>query len=102
MDQAVSVFTSSVTSILDRTDMAPVTMFHSHVHYASWLSDKTKDIMKQRDEAMDQYNRTGLPEYWEVARGLRNTVTRLLKTDKCNSNRRKVQQCEFERESRRV
>ena len=102
VDQAVSMFTSNITSILDRSDMAPVKMFQSRVHYASWLSDETKDIMKQRDEAMAQYNRTHLPEDWEVARGLRNKVTRLLKTEKCNSARKKIQQCEFERDSGRV
>ena len=51
---------------------------------------------------MNKYIRTHLPEDWEIARGLRNRVTRLLKTEKCNSARRKVEKCELERDSGRV
>ena len=99
---AVEEFTRSLTSILDRHDMAPMRRFQSRHHYASWLSDETKNLMTARDKAMTRYTRTQLPEDWEAARKLRNKVTRLLKSEKCNYARQKTGYCEQENDSGRV
>ena len=55
-------FTRSLTSILDRTDMATVKRFQSWRHYASWLSVETKSFMTSREEAMTRGSRTQFPE----------------------------------------
>ena len=102
VDEAVEVFTKSLTSILDRPEMAPVKRFQSRRHYASWLSDETKTLMITRDEAMKKYNRTLLPEDWEAARSIRNHVTRLLKSEKCRDVRKRIKNCEEEQDSGRV
>ena len=95
-------FTRSITNILDRPDMAPVRKFQCRHHYASLLSDETKNLMVARDEATTRYTRTQLPEDWEAARKLRNQVTRLLKSEKSNDARKKIQDCEEEKDSGRV
>ena len=88
---AVEVFTRCIPSILDRLEMAPVRTFQSRRHYASWLSEETKDLMAARDQqAMANFNRTGLAEDWDSARTLRNQATRLLKSEKCRDARKKV------------
>ena len=90
VDEAVEAFTRCLTGIIDRPDMAPVRTFQARRQYASWLSEETKELMATRDQAMARYNETGLAEDWEAARTLRNTVTRLLKSEKCRHTRRKV------------
>ena len=61
VDDALALFTSKITNILDREDMAPVKLFQSRLNYASWLSDDTKLLMEIRDRAMEKYNRTRQP-----------------------------------------
>ena len=86
-------FTRSIT----RPDMAPVRKFQCRPHYASWLSDGTKNLMVARDEAMSRYTRTQLPEDWEAARKLRNKVS-----EKSTDARKKIQNCEEEKDSGRI
>ena len=102
VNEAVEVFTNCITAILDRPDMAPMRTFQARRHYASWLSEETKVLMATRDQAMAEFNRTGQAEDWNRARTLRNQVTRLLKTEKCRDARRKVKNCEEERDVGRV
>ena len=102
VDEAVQEFTRNLTSIVDRHDMAPIRRFQSRHHYASWLSDETKNFTTARDEAMTRYTRTQLPEDWEAARKLRNKVTKLLKSEKCNHARQKIGSCEEDKDSGRV
>ena len=90
VDYAVEVFTRCIPSILDRPEMASVRTFQSRRHYASWLSKETKDLLAARDQAMANFNRTGLAEDWDSARTLRNQATRLLKSEKCRDARKKV------------
>ena len=102
VDMAVEAFTRCLTCILDRPDMAPVRRFQSRRHYACWLSDETKGLMAARDEAMATFATSGLPEDWEAARALRNTVTRKLKSEKIRDVREKVRRCEEERDTGRA
>ena len=102
VDEAVEVFRRCLTSILDRQDMAPVKTFQARRNFASWLSEETKEQMSARDQAMEKFNKTGLTEDWDTARTLRNHVTRLLKSEKCNDARWKVRSCEEERDTGRV
>ena len=102
VDEAVRLFSSNINGILDRPDMAPVRSFQLRHQYAGWLSAETKTLMAARDEAMTRYTATRRPEEWEAARALRNRVTRLLRTEKCNDARKKMMKCEEEKDSGRV
>ena len=102
VDAAVKLFTSILTSILDRPDMAPVRRIQRRRHYAGWLSEETKQLMVKRDEAMVKFTTTRLQEDWESARALRNIVVRRLKSEKSNYAREKVRKCEEEQDSARV
>ena len=56
VDKAVQVLTDQISGILNREDMAPIKMFQPQTHYAPWLSDETKSVMRQRDNAQILYN----------------------------------------------
>ena len=56
VDKAVKIFTDNITSILDRKDMAPVRSIQNRRNYCPWISDDTKDLMRQRDEAVKKNN----------------------------------------------
>ena len=51
---------------------------------------------------MAKYTRTRVAEDWEVARTLRNTVTRLLKSENCRFAREIVRNCEEQQDSRKL
>ena len=52
VNDAVQVFTKLVCEILDRDDMAPIKTFQQRRKYATWLSEETKLLMAERDEAV--------------------------------------------------
>jgi hypothetical protein len=56
-DEAVDIFTKKLTDILDR--MAPVKKFQTRTKYAAWVSDETKDKIKQRDHAQQIASASG-------------------------------------------
>ena len=49
LDQAVQIFTTSLTKILDR--LAPVRTIQIRTKYAPWLSSSTKALIRERDQA---------------------------------------------------
>ena len=100
VDRAVELLTQALTSVLDT--MAPVRRIQLRRHYASWLSEDTKNLMAARDLAMTRFTRTRLPEDWEAARSLRNGVNRLLKSEKMRHVRERVRRCEEQRDSGRI
>ena len=51
VDQAVFLFTKKITDILDT--MAPVRKFQMRSKYAAWISDGTKVLNKERDDAQE-------------------------------------------------
>ena len=97
---AVERFTMALTSILDV--MAPVKKVQVRRKFASWLSQRTKREMEARDVALEKFTRTRQQEDWAVARGLRNSVNRLLRSEKSNHMREKVRRCEEQRDGGRM
>ena len=102
VDTAVQVLTDKISDILNRKDMAPVKMFQPRDHYAPWLSDETKIIMGQRDNAQTLYNSSLSAENWESYRQLRNSVTRRLRNEKVDWMKAKIQSSEHERDARKT
>ena len=49
VDEAVYIFTKKITDILDR--LAPIKKFQMRAKYAAWVSDETKEKIKERDDA---------------------------------------------------
>ena len=80
VDAAVEIFTKKLTDILDK--MAPVKKFQIRTRYAPWVSEDTKDRIKERDKAQQAATRSGTKEDWELYKQLRNTVTSQLKKEK--------------------
>ena len=80
VDTAVEIFTKKLTDILDK--MAPVKKLQIRTRYAPWVSEDTKDRIKERDKAQQAATRSGTKEDWELYKQLRNTVTSQLKKEK--------------------
>ena len=62
--------------------MAPVKTIQTRTNYVPWLSDVTKNLQKERNEAQKKAADTGNPEDWRIFRSLRNRVTSSLRSDK--------------------
>ena len=91
VDTAVKLFSEKLTRILDHH--APVKTFQTRTKYASWLSDSTKQLMKERDHAQRRAAATSSEEDWKQFRQLRNQVTSKLRTEKSNWQKNKLKSC---------
>ena len=56
VDQAVHLFTTKVNNILDT--------FQVRKKYAPWLSDETKEVLEQRNNAQKKASTTRDPDDW--------------------------------------
>ena len=79
VDLAVDIFTGKLTEILDR--MAPVKKFQVRTKYAAWVSDSTKEKIKERDAAQLKAATTQLNEDWNKYKMLRNDLSVVKKKD---------------------
>ena len=80
VNTAVGLLSSKLTAILDR--LAPMKKIQIRACYAPWLSEESKLLMKQRDDAQKQAARTKSSDDWRTYKGLRNSVNNRLKTEK--------------------
>ena len=92
MDLAVDLFTSKLTEILDK--MAPVRKFQVRTKYAAWVSNNTKEMMRQRDAAQLTAANTQKEEDWVRYRRLRNDVTGVKKKEKLTWQKKHLESCE--------
>ena len=98
LDEAVNIFTDLICKILDRDDMAPIRTFQQRRQYAPWLSEETKCVMVNRDNAVSIARASQNPEDWRIANSLKNKCTRLLRTEKQRFLTSKLEQCEEEQD----
>ena len=70
--QAACLLTNKLTNILDR--LAPVKTFQVRNKYAPWLSESTKTLIKERNDAQKVAAESKHPEDWNKFKNLRNTV----------------------------
>ena len=92
VDVAVDTFTKRLTDILDR--MAPIKKFQVRTKYAAWLTDNTKKKIKLRDSAQQAASLSGSQADWEVYKGLRNDLTKVLRKEKLSWQQSKLKACE--------
>ena len=96
LDEAVNIFTNLICKILDRDDMAPIRTFQQRHRYAPWLSEETKSVMANRDNAVSTARASQNPEDWRTANALKKKCTRLLRTEKQRFLISKLERCEEE------
>ena len=82
MNTAVGLLSSKLTSILDR--LAPVKKIQIRSQYVPWLTNETKKLMQDRDDAQKHASNTQSGENWQAYKHLRNTVNNRLKSEKRN------------------
>ena len=73
VDLAVQLFSDKLTSILDRH--APVKTIQTRTRYVLWLSQETKLLMEQRDQAQSQAASSRSRDDWKKFKKLTNQVT---------------------------
>ena len=78
--QAANLLTKKLTDILDT--MAPIRTIQVRSKYAAWLSDQTKNLLKQRDSAQATAAHTRNPDDWSAYKHLRNTATSKMRGEK--------------------
>ena len=88
---AAQLFTQILGEVLDRH--APVKVFQTRTNFAPWLSEVTKNMMKERDQAQSMAVASQTRDDWDTYRSLRNAVTQRLKTEKKCWQKRKLEDC---------
>ena len=74
--------------------MAPIKKIQIRKNYAPWLSDTTKELIKERNEAQKVAFTSKKLEDWEKFKKLRNNLTSRLKHEKENWQQRKLENCD--------
>ena len=88
VDRAVRLLSNKITTILDR--MAPIKTVLVRTNYNLCLSQKTKDLMKERDDTQKQASLSNNPDQCRKYKQLRNRVTSRLRSEKKNWQRFKL------------
>ena len=73
--------------------MAPVKTFQTSTKYCPWLSEDTKKIIIERNEAQKIVSESKTDENFEKYKTLRNKVTKNIKNDKLQWQRKKLDAC---------
>ena len=79
-EEAAEILTRKITTILD--SMAPVKTIQVRKGYAPWLSESTKRLIKERNEAHVLASRTKQQDDFRHYKHLRNQTTAKLRQDK--------------------
>ena len=80
VNTAVQLLSSKLTNILDK--LAPIKKIQVCACYVPWLSEESKALMKQRDNAQKKAASSKSPDDWRIFKGLRNRVNNRLKSEK--------------------
>ena len=91
VDMAVKLLSSKITNILDQ--MAPMKTIQVRSSYNPWISQETKDLMTERNQAQKEAAETGDPDKWRKYKQLRNRITSRLKSEEKNWQRFQLSEC---------
>ena len=80
VEQAADLLTNKLTYNLEK--LAPVKTFQVRKKYAPWLSDSTKLIIKEKNQAQKLAAETRNLEDWHQYKNLRNTARNKMKQEK--------------------
>ena len=91
VDEAVDLLTNKINSILD--EMAPVKTFQTTTKYCPWLTEETKKLIKQRNDAQKVLSEKKNDENLVNYKNLRNKVTKNIRNDKIKWQKNKLESC---------
>ena len=89
-ERAAILFTSKLNEILDI--MAPLRTFQIRTKYTPWMSQSTKDLIQERNEAQARASNTNNDEEWRKYKRLRNRITNILREEKSQWQKNKLEQ----------
>ena len=69
-----------ITTIMDK--ICPIKVVQFKKNHKPWLSQNTKNLMSERNEATRKARLSGDPSDWKIYRNLRNKVNAELDKDK--------------------
>ena len=75
-------------------EQAPVKKFQVRTKYAAWVSDGTKEMIKERDAAQLTAATTQLKDDWDRYKRLRNDLSVVKKKEKLAWKQQKLDSCE--------
>ena len=78
--EAASLLTNKLRAILDQ--MAPIRTIQIRKKYVPWLSEATKELMKERDAAQARAATSRDQDDWRAYKHLRNTSTARVRVEK--------------------
>ena len=73
--------------------MAPIKTFQTSAKYCPWLSEETKNLIKERNKAQEMLSENKNPETRSKFKELRNKVTLNLRNDKIRWQKKKLECC---------
>ena len=79
-ENAANILTQKINEILDV--MAPIKTFQIRTKYVPWMSQKTKDMIKERNQAQLKAATTKDSDDWRKYKQLRNQITNILRVEK--------------------
>ena len=79
-ESAANIWTQKINEILDV--MAPIRTFQIRTKYVPWMSQKTKDTIKERDQAQKKAAISNDPDDWKKYKQLRNKITNVCRNEK--------------------
>ena len=85
---AAAMLTEKLSAILDT--MAPLKTIQVRSKYAPWLSQDTKNLMKERNAAQDTATKTRDLDDWRLYKSLRNMTTMRMRQERKDWERRKL------------
>ena len=88
MNDATKILVDKISKVLD--EMAPIKTIQTRTNYVPWLSEDTKDLQHERDDAQKKASHTDDPEDWRLFRSLRNLVTSRSRSDKAEWEQKKL------------
>ena len=89
---AYNIFAENFTEILNK--MAPLKKTQIRNKITPWVTTKTTELMKKRDEARNKAVTTQNQDDWTTYRKLRNTCTAEVKRDKTNYHKKQFEDLE--------
>ena len=94
VNQATKILTNKLGNILDT--MAPIRTVQIQTRYAPWLSDNTKQLLTERNNAQKVAASSRDPDDWRFYKHLRNAATAKMKVEKRNWETMKLNNSEHD------
>ena len=89
VEEAVKIMTRKISSILDK--MAPIKNIQVRTKYAPWMSENTKQRLKERNEAQKIAVETNDGSDWARYKTMRNNVNTILRWERRTWQQKKLE-----------